>query len=287
MDGLTSKHSFFWQIVVDSPLPPEIQAFDGVLLLSALIDIHPHHKILMTTEPHKPGCHTWRQTSTSMRQEVQELNPDVIVECYLDAKYYHYDPVELIDLADINATFANLVNEDYIASVEEIVVDEHNACVSVEENIKELDNVCPPWGKNAEMINPKRLEHHQSGHLVKDKTCPVCIEESANRVAHWREKGHRQTGVIHLDLAAFEPSADGHKYCLVAAVTVDVDKVSKFLPILVPMRKKDAVSGLAAIKEALTLCNDRNLRQITGSRITRFQADCGGELNKKTQRPLF
>ena len=58
----------------------------------------------------------------------------------------------------------------------------------------------------------------------------------------------RQTGVMHLDLAAFEPSADGHKHCLVAAVTVEIDKVSKLTPIFVPMPKKDAVSGLAAIK---------------------------------------
>ena len=32
-------------------------------------------------------------------------------------------------------------------------------------------------------------------------------------------------------------------------------------------------AGLLQIKEALTLCNDRNLRQITGSRIVRTQAE--------------
>ena len=37
---------------------------------------------------------------------------------------------------------------------------------------------------------------------------------------------------MHVDLAAFEPSADGHKYYLVAAVRVEVDKESKLLPIL-------------------------------------------------------
>ena len=33
---------------------------------------------------------------------------------------------------------------------------------------------------------------------------------------------------------------------LVAAVTVEIDKESKLMPIFIPMMKKDAVSGLAA-----------------------------------------
>ena len=37
-----------------------------------------------------------------------------------------------------------------------------------------------------------------------------------------------------------------------AAVTVEVDQVSKLLRVFVPMPKKDAVSGFAAIKEALS-----------------------------------
>ena len=84
---------------------------------------------------------------------------------------------------------------------------------------------------------------------------------------------------MNVDLAAFKHSADGHKYYLVAAVTVEINKGSKLLPIfVVPMPQKDSVSGLAAIKEALTLCNDRNLRQIrlencphTGGRWRRIQ----------------
>ena len=56
-------------------------------------------------------------------------------------------------------------------------------------------------------------------------------------MVHWRKNGDRQLGVMYLDLAAFEPSADGHRYCLVAVVTVEVDKVSKLLPIFVPMPK--------------------------------------------------
>ena len=43
-----------------------------------------------------------------MVQEAQDLNPDVTVECYLDAKYYHYDPVQLNGIVDFNTNFANL-----------------------------------------------------------------------------------------------------------------------------------------------------------------------------------
>ena len=58
---------------------------------------------------------------------------------------------------------------------------------------------------------------------------------------------------VHCDLAAFEASADGQKYCLVAAVTIEVDHESKLLPFFVPMPKKDAVCATAALKEALTI----------------------------------
>ena len=43
------------------------------------------------------------------------------------------------------------------------------------------------------------------------------------------------------------------------------------------MPKKDAVCATAALKEALLMCENRNLHQIMGSRITRIQA------NKKVQ----
>ena len=91
---------------------------------------------------------------------------------------------------------------------------------------------------------------------------------------------------MHVDLAAFEASADGNKHCLVAAVAIELDRESKLLPIFVPMSKKDSHCALAAIKEALTLCQDRNLHQITGSRIVRIQADGGGEFNNQKLKDL-
>ena len=78
-----------------------------------------------------------------MAQEVQQLNPDVVVECYLDAKYYHYDPVELNDIVDFNANFANLVEQDNIVTVDDAFLEEYNMCTPVDDNFKELDNAGP------------------------------------------------------------------------------------------------------------------------------------------------
>ena len=54
----------------------------------------------------------------TLAEEVRQLNSDVIVECYLDAEYYHYDPVELTD------NLADLLEEDNIVTVENVVMDE-------------------------------------------------------------------------------------------------------------------------------------------------------------------
>ena len=86
---------------------------------------------------------------------------------------------------------------------------------------------------------------------------------------------------MHCDLAAFEASTGGYRYCLVAAVTIEINQESKLLPFFVSMLKKDAVCALTALKEALTMCDNRNLHQIMGSRIVRIQADGGGEFTNQ------
>ena len=84
-----------------------------------LNQIFPCHHDMMSAKPQRAGCHVWRQACASAKQEVQELNPDVIAECYLDANCYHYDPVELANLVDVYANFANLANSDNILTVNE------------------------------------------------------------------------------------------------------------------------------------------------------------------------
>ena len=113
------------------------------------------------------------------------------------------------------------------------------------------------------------------------------MEDSGSRVAHRRKKGDRQPGVTHVNLAAFEASADGNKYCLVAVVTIEIDKESKLLSIFVPMPKKNSVCAQAAVKEAQTLCHDRNLHQITGSRVAQILADGRVEVNNQKLRLML
>ena len=157
---------------------------------------------------------------TDITADIRELQPDVIVECYLEAKYYHYDPADIYELVDFNVSAENLVESDDFVTVQNIEIDEYSAAASLNDNFQELGKACPEWDKETTAIHPKWLEHHQSGHLTKDPSCPVCMEEAESKVNHRCRKGDRNPGIMHCDLAAFEASADGHKYCLVAAVTI-------------------------------------------------------------------
>ena len=139
----------------------------------------------------------------------------------------------------------------------------------------------PEWESDTQTINPKWLEHHQSGHLPKDPTCPVCMEEAGSKINHRRKNADRHPGIMHCDLAAFEASADGHKYCLVAAVTIEVDQCVEVVTFLHPNAQERCFVCVNALKEALLMCDNRNLHQIKGSRVTRIQADGGGEFTNK------
>ena len=130
-----------------------------------------------------------------------------------------------------------MLEEDNIVTVQHAEMDEFSLSLPLNDNFQELKSACPEWQQDTQAVHPKWIEHHQSGHLTKDASCPVCMEEAGSKVAHGRKKGDRQSGVMHVDLAAFEASADGNKYCLVAAVTTEIDKESKLLPIFVPMPK--------------------------------------------------
>ena len=59
--------------------------------------MHPNHQVVLSCKPHRPGCHQWRPMQSNLTTNIKELQPDVIVECYLEAKYYHYDPSDMYD----------------------------------------------------------------------------------------------------------------------------------------------------------------------------------------------
>ena len=257
------------------PFPPDLLRQD-----------RPYHEVLFSCKPHRPGCHHWKPMQLQVHNEIKELQPDVIVERYLDAKYYQHPPDEIYDMSDYNSNAKYLADSDQIVTLNAMETDELSICASLRDNMQELAHSIPEWEPETQSVHPKWLEHHHSGHLTKDPSCPICMEEAGSKINHRRKYAERHPGIMHCDLAAFEASADGHKYCLVAAVTIEVDNVSKLLPLFIPMPKKDAVCATNALKEALLMCDNRNLHQIKGSRVTRIQADGGGEFTNKQVRDL-
>ena len=106
----------------------------------------------------------------------------------------------LNDLADFNANMENLIEEDNIMTVKNAVTDGYNLSASVNDNFKELERACPEWQPDTQAIHPKWFEHHQSGHLTKDKKCSVCVEEAGSRVAYRarREIANRESCMLTL-----------------------------------------------------------------------------------------
>ena len=153
---------------------------------------------------------------------IASAQPDLLVEAYLDAKYYQCNPHELESLLTVFAASEALVQEDAVLTLVGRAPQEGtiHVCASIDDNFHEFENACPkPHSADSNAINSKWLEHHQEGHLVKAMTCPVC---------HRRKHGDRQHGMIHLNLRTFEVSTDEHQYCLVAVVSIEVD--NEFLP---------------------------------------------------------
>ena len=80
------------------------------------------------------------------------------------------------------------------------------------------------------------------------------MEEAGSKINHRRKYADRHPGIMHCDQAAFEL---GHqqmvtKYCLVAAVTIEVDKCVEVAHLSL---FQDAICATAALKEALSMCD--------------------------------
>ena len=137
-------------------------------------------QVLLSCKPHLPGCHQWRPLQQNINAEIQELKPDVIVERYLDAKYYHYDPEYIHELSDYNVNAENLAESDNVVTLNSIETDEYLANATLNDNFQELEKTVPEWDQDTKVIHPKWLEHRQSGHLTKDPGCPICMEEAGS-----------------------------------------------------------------------------------------------------------
>ena len=79
-----------------------------------LQNVHPYHEVLLSCKPHLPGCHQWRPLQPHIHEDLKEIKPDVIVERYLDAKYYQYDPEELYEMCDYNTNAKYLAESDHL-----------------------------------------------------------------------------------------------------------------------------------------------------------------------------
>ena len=118
--------------------------------------IHPNHQVLLSCKPHRPGCHQWRPAHTKLAHQIRELQPDVIVECYLDARHYHCDPVELFELAEFNDTVENLLEKANIITIENAAIEEFNVATSLNDNFKERD--CVPRMVSGNTSGPPKMD---------------------------------------------------------------------------------------------------------------------------------
>ena len=67
-------------------------------------------------------------------------------------------------------TWPSLIS-DQIVTLTSIETEEYSVNASLHDNFQELDKTVPEWDQETQVIHPKRLEHHQSGHLTKNPGC--------------------------------------------------------------------------------------------------------------------
>ena len=65
-----------------------------------------------------------------VHDEIQELQPDVIVERYLDAKYYHYPLDQVQDMSDYNSSATYLADSDQIMTLSAMETDDISVSAS-------------------------------------------------------------------------------------------------------------------------------------------------------------
>ena len=131
------------------PYPPDL-----------LQHVRPCHEVLFSCKPHRPGCHQWKPMHLQVHDEIRELQPDVIVERYLDAKYYQHSPDQVQAMSECNSNATYLADSDQIVTLNAMETDDISISASLRDNLQELVNSVPEWESETQSINPKWLEHH-------------------------------------------------------------------------------------------------------------------------------
>ena len=77
-----------------------------------LQNVRRYHEVILSCKPHRPRCHQWRPLQSQIHDDIKELKPNVIVERYLDAKYYQYAPDDIHEMCDYNSNATYLAESD-------------------------------------------------------------------------------------------------------------------------------------------------------------------------------
>ena len=134
-----------------------------------------------------------------------------------------------------------LAESNHVVTLHSMETEECSVHASLNDNFQERDKTIPEWDKETQVIHPK---YHQSGRpVLKIQDVQYVWKKQAVRSITVARRVRRSPGIMHCDLAALEASADGHKYCLVAAVTIEVNKESKLLPFFA-----DAQEGMQYVR---------------------------------------
>ena len=122
-------------------------------------DTQMHDKVLLSAR----GCHVWMDAKKVSSEFISSVQPDLMVESYLDAKYYHYSSKELEPLLTILTASEALAQEDAVPTLTRRVPRKPvQVCASIDDNFNELENACPkPNSNDSHAINPKWIDHHQ------------------------------------------------------------------------------------------------------------------------------
>ena len=102
------------------PFPPDL-----------LQHVRPWNYVLFSCKPHRPGCHQWKPMQVQVHDEIQELQPDVIIERYLDSKYYQHSPDEIYEMSDYNSNAKYLADSDQIITLNAMETDDTSMFASL------------------------------------------------------------------------------------------------------------------------------------------------------------
>ena len=117
------------------------------LQLQWLSAVQPYHQIMMSKCPHKMGCHEWIPVQSVTEEYISALQPDLVIESFLDAKYYRFQPDELDMIIPISSMTRAELDKDNVVTVKPVEYDtspEAIAEMDLVEEIGSLERAVPP-----------------------------------------------------------------------------------------------------------------------------------------------